>query len=409
MKQGNKRTVIDNILSLSVVRGMDYLIPLITLPYLVRVLGIEKFGLINYSLAFALYFSAIMQYGFSVTAVRNIARNRGDIQTVERIYSETITAIALLTGICAVVYFSIVFLVDSFRQNFALYAFSFLFVAMQAMFPVWFFQGMESMRQSAVITITARLCMLAGILVLVRNPDDFYKVPALNASAFAGCAVFSVFWIYKHYHIKYSPPTLPALINVYRQGKDAFAAQLAPNLYNNSATFLLGVFGGAASVGIYSAAIKVTEVFNSAGLIISQAFFPYLARNKQYIRDFHKLMLLTGSVLTVLCWWAADWITLILFSADNGEIAHYIRWLSMGILFCFTTLAFHNNYLMLVGRDDVVRRISFYTSLLFFVTGIFLVHVYGIYGAMLMLLGARMVMALWGLLAYIKIESSKIK
>src|SRR5690606_7780398 len=133
--------------------------PLITLPYLVRVLGIEGFGLVNYALSFALYFAAVMQYGFTITAVRKIAKNRDSLGEVAVIYSETITATMLLIVASALIYFPIVWLISDFYQHFWLYVFSFAFVFAQALFPLWFFRGMERMRQSAIISITSKLLM----------------------------------------------------------------------------------------------------------------------------------------------------------------------------------------------------------------------------------------------------------
>lgn len=293
--------MLGNLVSLAAVRGLDYLVPLVTLPYLVRVLGIEGFGLVNYALSFALYFSAVMKYGFSITAVRKIAQNRDNLKEIAVIYSETITATILLAVVCALVYFPIVLLVDDFYQHFWLYVFSFVFIFAETLFPLWFFRGMEQMRQSAVISIVSRLMMLAGMFILIKDESDYYLVPALNAIAMTGCAVFSVFWISSQYKVSYGFPSLERIKDVYREGRDIFISQLTPNLYNNSAFFLLGIFSGPTAVGFFSAASKVTDVFNSAGLIISNAFFPYLARNQSFIPKFHKLMLFAGLLLMILC------------------------------------------------------------------------------------------------------------
>lgn len=86
----NKKRLLANFASLIVLRGFQFLIPLITLPYLVRTIGLEKFGLINFALALGLYFGAVVQYGFGVTATREIARNRDDPEKLSQIYSATL-------------------------------------------------------------------------------------------------------------------------------------------------------------------------------------------------------------------------------------------------------------------------------------------------------------------------------
>lgn len=401
-KNNDLRRVLGNLVSLAIVRGLDYLVPLITLPYLVRVLGIEGFGLVNYALSFALYFSAVMQYGFTITAVRKIAQNRDNPEEIAVIYSETTTATVLLIMVSALIYFPMVLFISDFYQYFWLYIFSFAFIFAQALFPLWFFRGMERMRQSAIISITSKLLMLSGMFILIKDESDYYLVPALNAVAMAGCAIFSAFWISGQYKVSYKIPSLKKIKDVYRDGWDIFISQLAPNLYNNSAFFLLGVFAGPTAVGFFSAASKVIDVFNSAGMIISNAFFPYLARNRNVIPKFHKLMLLMGLLLMILCFIFSDFITTILFADKSAGIAYYIKLMSCGILAYFMTLSFHHNGLVLAGKDRYVRLISVWVSVLFFLIGLSIVPVFGIYGAVVMLVGARVVMAVWGFLAYRK-------
>ncbi len=394
--------MLGNLVSLAAVRGLDYLVPLVTLPYLVRVLGIEGFGLVNYALSFALYFSAVMKYGFSITAVRKIAQNRDNLKEIAVIYSETITATILLAVVCALVYFPIVLLVDDFYQHFWLYVFSFVFIFAETLFPLWFFRGMEQMRQSAVISIVSRLMMLAGMFILIKDESDYYLVPALNAIAMTGCAVFSVFWISSQYKVSYGFPSLERIKDVYREGRDIFISQLTPNLYNNSAFFLLGIFSGPTAVGFFSAASKVTDVFNSAGLIISNAFFPYLARNQSFIPKFHKLMLFAGLLLMILCFIFSDFIAAILFADREAGIAYYVKLMSCGIWAYFMILTFHHNGLVLAGKDKYVRLISVWSSILFFLLGLMLVPTLGIYGALMMLIGARILMAVGGVFFYKK-------
>lgn len=392
--------MLDNIFSLLAVRGLDYLIPLLMLPYLVRVLGIEKFGLINYALSFSLYFSAVMQYGFFVTAVRAIAKNRESKKSLSAMYSRTMAAVALLITACAFIYFPIIFAIDRFREHFPLYLYSFLFVAAQALFPLWFFQGVENMRQSAIISITSKIILLGSVLFFIKGPDDYYLVPALNAAAMLGCAVFAIAWIALRYRIAYKTPTFSEIKATYREGSDVFLSQLAPNLYNNSATFLLGWFGGVAAVGVFSAAAKVIDAFNSLGLIVSNACFPYLARNPGLAPKFHRVMLALGIVFFATCFIFSGSIAEILFASEKLEVAPYIRLMSIGVAAYFALLAYHNNGLMLIGRDKEVRKIFVSSSVLFFFMGFILIPFFGGYGAAIMLIGARLSMALAGFLKY---------
>ena len=101
--QENKK-LISNFLSLAVLRGFDLIIPLVTLPYLLKTIGIELYGELAFALSMAMYFGSIIQYGFGVTAVREISLFRGDKAKISNIYSRTITCAMILTAFCTVLF-----------------------------------------------------------------------------------------------------------------------------------------------------------------------------------------------------------------------------------------------------------------------------------------------------------------
>lgn len=88
----NKMSLISNFTSLLVLRGFQFITPLITLPYLVKTIGIKNFGLVNFAISLGLYFGTIIQFGFSITATREIARYRDDNIKLAQIYSATLAA-----------------------------------------------------------------------------------------------------------------------------------------------------------------------------------------------------------------------------------------------------------------------------------------------------------------------------
>ncbi|MEA1989306.1 MAG: oligosaccharide flippase family protein [Pseudomonadota bacterium] len=389
-------------MSLSVLRGFQFLIPLITLPYLVRTIGIENFGLVNFALSLGLFFGAIIQFGFGITATREIARNRDNKEKLEQIYSATLTASILLAFVSAILFTLIVLSFDKFNSYLNLYLFTLAFIVFQSLFPIWFFQGMENMKYITFLSLGTNAMFLISLFAFVKQEEDFILVPLLNAIAAFITFIIAITLIKKKFKVNFTRPKIREIKSIYQNGHHAFVSQLAPNLYNNSAVFLLGLFTNNTLVGLYTAATKVIDAVISFAYILSNTFLPYLSRNLQKHKVFQKIMLASGLVLTIATFIMAEWITTLLFSADNLAVATYIQWLSMAILFGFVYLTYNTNYLMIAGHENVGKNISLYVSLVAFLWTAIFIYMLGILGAIASLLLARAALSLFSFVYYQK-------
>ncbi|TRO40101.1 hypothetical protein EQ832_08510 [Pseudomonas sp. ALS1131] len=397
---GDKKVLLSNFFSLLMLRGFQFLIPLITFPYLIRVIGIEKFGLVNFAFALSVFFGAVIQFGFGITITREIARNRESSIRLVKIYSATMVSSALLGLGCAVLFSIVVISVDRFNNELMLYALTFIYVAFQSLFPDWFFRGVEKMKYIALLSLGANCLSLTGILLFVRQENDFLLVPLFNAIAAFFLYVVSIVLIRYKFHLEFELPGLKEIGHVYRVGSHAFIAQFTPNLYNNAAVFLLGLFQGPSVVGLYAAATKVIDAVISIGYILASTFLPYLSRDIRKYGVFQKIMLYSGGVSTAIIFLFAEFISIHLFGSEYGEISNYIRLLAVAIFFGFTYLTYSSNYLMIVGHEVIARNIALYISLaaLFYTAA--LIFSFGVYGAIASLLISRAALSCFSFLFY---------
>lgn len=141
LRNSDYRRVLENIASLTGIQMVQYLLPLVTFPYLTRVLGPGNYGKVAFAVAFITYFNLITDYGFNLSATREISINRDDTERVSRIYSSVMVTKTLLMLLTFTAMLTIVLSVDRFRSDLPLYIYTYGIVLGSVLFPVWFFQG----------------------------------------------------------------------------------------------------------------------------------------------------------------------------------------------------------------------------------------------------------------------------
>ncbi len=297
----NKRRLLSNFMSLSVLQGANYVLPLITLPYLVRVLGPEKYGLIAFAQAFIQYFNILTDYGFNLSATREISIHRNNAQRVSEIFSSVMIIKLGLLVLSFVIMSILVFSFWKFRQDWLIYYLTFGMVVGQVLFPVWFFQGMERMKYITFLNITAKLIFTIAIFVFIRQASDYIYVPLLNLFGYWVAGALALWIVFRDFKIGFKVPSYSSLIHQLKEGSIMFVSTVAISLYTTSNVFLLGLFTNNVIVGFYSAAEKIVKALQGLWTPFSQAIYPifsklyYENRTKaQYMLK--KILLYTGLI-----------------------------------------------------------------------------------------------------------------
>lgn len=290
-KQDNK-TLVENFFSLAVLQGANYLLPLITLPYLVRVLGPEKYGLVMFAQAFLQYFVVLTDYGFDLSATREISLHRQNKQKITEIFSAVILIKLLLMVFSFIVLLVIVFSFKKFAAEWELYLLTFGFVVGNVLFPVWFFQGMERMRFVTLLNITAKLIFTVLIFVFIREVSDYILVPLFNGLGFLVAGLISLWLVFRRFGIRWKPVTLPVIIFHLKDSFHFFFSRISLSLMTVTNTFVLGLLTSNTLVGYYAAAEKIIKAVESLVQPVVQSLYPYMSRISNI--KLYKRILLVG-------------------------------------------------------------------------------------------------------------------
>jgi PST family polysaccharide transporter len=263
--------------SLFVLQGANYLLPLIVVPYLVRVLGPEKFGAVAFAQAFSVYFVLIADYGFNLSATREISIYRTDPDKIAEIVSTVMTIKCVLMVLGAVATSAIVASVPRFRHDWTLYAASYLAVAGSVAFPLWLFQGLERMRFVTIFNIAGRLVSIAAIFLWVKQESDYIYAAGFQAGGTLLAGVMSWGVMHLLVPVRLPRPTYATVGKHLREGWHVFISTAAISLYTASNTLILGLLAGNVAVGYFSAAEKLIRAVQGLVRPVSQAIYPHIS------------------------------------------------------------------------------------------------------------------------------------
>ena len=273
--EDNKR-LLSNFISLSILQGANYILPLITLPYLVRVLGVANYGLLAFATAMIAYFNIITDYGFNLTATREISIHREDKAKVIEIFSSVMTIKFILMIVSFIVMTIIVFSFEKFSQNWNIYFLTFGIVLGQVLFPVWFFQGMERMKYITYLNILAKSIFTVAIFVFVQNKEDFWIVPLLTSIGFIVAGIWSLLIINSTFKIKFKFQKKEIIFYYLYEGWYIFISGIFTLAYTLSIPFILGLLTNNTILGYYSISEKIIKSISSLYIPLNQAVYPYI-------------------------------------------------------------------------------------------------------------------------------------
>ncbi len=271
LRQFLKQNLVRNILALYGVQVGAYLFPLISLPYLARILSPEGWGVVAFAQSFGQYLALLVEYGFNLSATRAVVQHRHDPQGLRKLLAGVLGA-KLLLGLLALGLTLLVIAVIPTFQMHPQIAWAATFWALaSSLSPLWYFQGLERMAFVATLDLLTRALNLLGFLLFVKGPEDGWKVLvlmggfALLSSLTALClAYLEVGWAWPRWDW-----TREAL----RSGWHLFLSRGAI-LYNAGNPFILGLFAPPTFVAYYVGAEKIIRALQGLLWPLIQAIYP---------------------------------------------------------------------------------------------------------------------------------------
>jgi O-antigen/teichoic acid export membrane protein len=276
---GSKKVLINNFFSVGVIQIANYAAPLIIIPVVSRIIGPEKFGVINFSNSFIAYFTLLIGFGFNITATRRIAADPYNQENRNKVFSEVFTAQCLLLLLSVIIFIISLLTVPQLKQEKEVAIFTFITCFATVMTQNWLFQAMQELPKVAILNLVSKALFTISILITIKEESDYIWQPLALSGSHLILAVTSFIWSIKKFNLKLYKVDFSDCSKMLWREKTFFFSLCVISLYTSTNIVVLGIFQNATEVGYYTAAQKLIIIFQSLiSLPLSQVLFPYLSK-----------------------------------------------------------------------------------------------------------------------------------
>lgn len=295
-----EKTLFSNAGWLFLLQVLNVLLPFVTVPYVTRVFGAERYGIFSIALNHVTYFQLIVEYGFNLSATKKIVNCKSREEHCDLV-SSVVSARIILVLICYLVLIGMgVFGAVSDKQlQCATVLFTMLIgIAIQLN---WLFQGLQEMKVITIATAIARGLSVILILLLIKDSNQLNLYAFLYSITFLCSGILTHYYAFKQHKIRFHLPDWRQIVCELKDGMPIFLSSAAGKAIGNIGVTVLGLYESAAIVGAYSAVLKLPLMASLMFAPISQALYPRInevrnASNQAAV----KLVAKVGTVVVVL-------------------------------------------------------------------------------------------------------------
>ncbi len=284
-EQSTLKRLSDNFISLVILQLINYLLPLLLIPYLIRVLGIDGFGIYSFVLAIMMYGVKMSDYGFELSATYHISLNKENKLKKDEIFSSVLMIKLFIVIVYLLLLTPLIFLVDKLFIYKELLFLSFGVLIGHFMFPVWFFQGMEKMRYIMLLNSFLKFFFIASVFMFVKESSDLYLLLLLNSIAIIITGLMALYVAIKNFDIQLSWQPWDRVYFYLKDGWYIFTSKIAVEFYTTVNIIILGFFVSPLVVGYYAIAEKIIHAIGGLLDPLTRTVYPYLVNLYQSSSD----------------------------------------------------------------------------------------------------------------------------
>lgn len=273
------KILVANFSYLSALQIFNLLLPLVTYPYLIRVLGGETYGLIIFAQTVINYLIIIVNFGFNFHATNEVSINRENNHKLSEIVNSVLFIKIILFFFTFLLLIIIISSIRPLREHYILYLFSMIACLGEALFPIWYFQGIERMKYITYINLITRTIFSMLIFFLIRHKADYILLPILNGTGLVLGSIIALYIVFIQDKIKLQFPSFLSIKYNFKESLPIFISNLSVKVYSQANKLIVGSLLGYTEVAYYDLGDKLLRILKIPINILSQTIFPKMSNN----------------------------------------------------------------------------------------------------------------------------------
>ena len=272
--------------------GTQMLFPLITFPYVCRVIEADGIGQINFFQSIISYISLFTCLGIPMYAIREIARDRSDVVQMNRTAMEILLLHSMLTLVGYAIVAILCLTVPQIQVNIPLFLILSLTIFFTAIGCEWFYQGIEDFKYITIRGLIIKTVSVVLLFIFVKSKTDLLYYGCYTVFGVLGGNIFNFFRLRKYIHRE---NIIFSELHIKRHVKPVlkvFSFSVVTSIYLQLNTVLLGFLKNALAVGYFAAATKVMQMLLTMSACLGSVMMPrashLIAENKE--DEFNRLI-----------------------------------------------------------------------------------------------------------------------
>lgn len=277
------------------------LFPLITYPYLIRVLGKETYGLVIYAQAIISYFQILITFGFNISATKDVSIYRHDKEKLSEIVSSVITIKGIFLLLSFLALAGLLWCIPQAKGYELLFLLTMLGGLADVLFIGWYFQGIERMKYITYLTLLSRVVFLGMIFIFIKEPGDYLLMPVITAAGSIVSGFLSLYIAFGLHKLKLKLYPVKVLKKYVTESVPIFVSNVSIKIYVSANKVIIGSLLGMSEVAYYDLGEKLTSLLKIPQGLLSQALFPKINhdKDKSFVKRIFNLSILFNIALVM--------------------------------------------------------------------------------------------------------------